>query len=556
MTPEQQEAIKQAQRRRAVANAQERRRAAQGITPEQQSAIRRAQQRLAIQRAQASLDKGQTTAEPTQERGFGAALYDNVIGNPDDGVQSYGESLGTWLNRAGESMTLGLGGDELSGAVYAPAKRALAAVGLGGDAEASYESERDRFRANEEGMSGVGKFSADVTGSVVPAILGLGVVKAAPTIWGAIGRGAGLGATAGGTQGFMEGEGGFSDREVSGGIGAGAGAVVGGAIPPAAAFGKQVYRTAQGAFRNSRIGKEIGDQFGVSPEAGRVVSRLVGEENPAAMQDAIRRAGPNAMLADASPNMSGMLDASMRNPAPGAAVARTRVDDRAAEASYGVIDALTGGKSGPRMPPVATQRAMGAAARGKVHPLYEKAYNTAIDYSAPEGRAIEDIVSRIPAGKAQKAIQSASERMAYDGLPNAQIMASIGDDGKVVFSEMPNVMQLDYIKRAFDEIAEDGKDAVTGKLSSDGAFAARIAKDLREAVKEAVPEYGEALSAASTDIRSRAAVRAGQSLLRPQTTVEDAAEAIADATPAELRAMREGVLGQVDHIMGNVRAVG
>src|SRR5690606_447481 len=48
----------------------------------------------------------QAETEVAQERGFGAALYDNIIGNPDDGVQSYGEQLGTWLNRAGESMTL------------------------------------------------------------------------------------------------------------------------------------------------------------------------------------------------------------------------------------------------------------------------------------------------------------------------------------------------------------------------------------------------------------------------------------------------------------------
>ncbi len=117
-------------------------------------------------------------------------------------------------------------------------------------------------------------------------------------------------------------------------------------------------------------------------------------------------------------------------------------------------------------------------------------------------------------------------------------------------------MQLDYIKRAFDGLAEDGKDAITGRLSSDGAFASRIAKDIREATADAAPDYRAALSTASGDIRERAAVRTGSTLLRPNTTVEDAAEAIAGATPAEIRAMQTGVRGQIDHVLGNVRAVG
>tara|TARA_R110000851_G_scaffold326597_1_gene495440 strand:- start:542 stop:1432 length:891 start_codon:yes stop_codon:yes gene_type:complete len=120
---------------------------------------------------------------------------------------------------------------------------------------------------------------------------------------------------------------------------------------------------------------------------------------------------------------------------------------------------------------------------------------------------------------------------------------------------MPNTMMADYIKRAFDSVAEDSKDAITGRMSADGSFANRIARDLRGAIADAVPAYDEALSAASTDIRNRAAVQTGQRLLDRQTTIEDMAGAIADATPAELRAMRQGVRSQIDHIMGNVRAV-
>ena len=57
--------------------------------------------------------KNDAVAQP--KRGIGAALYDNLIGS-DDGVNSVGEKIGTLLGMGGESMTLGLVGDEASAA--------------------------------------------------------------------------------------------------------------------------------------------------------------------------------------------------------------------------------------------------------------------------------------------------------------------------------------------------------------------------------------------------------------------------------------------------------
>jgi hypothetical protein len=473
---------------------------------------------------------------------LGAALFDNIIGS-DDGVQSYGEDFGTWLNRAGESMTLGTVGDEASAAVTSA---------LTGRA---YGDELERFRQNEENMSGAARLSADLFGAIAPAALGVGAIRAAPTLARGVMRGMGLGAGAGATQGFMEGEGGFQNRAASGGIGGLFGGLLGGAIPGVAAGVGQVYRAGQGAARNSRVGNQIGAALNVTPETGRVLGRVIGEEDPTAMRAALDQAGPSAMLADVSPGAGGSLDAAMRSPTPGAALARGRVDARAEATTAGVLDALDGGRMGPSIPPLANQSARAASARPIINPLYQKAYDTRINYDTPEGRAVEDILTRAPRGLVRSAVQQANDRMIYDGFPNQQIMAQIGDDGSVVFDEMPNTMMADYIKRAFDEVAEASKDSITGRMSPDGAFANRVARDLRGALADAVPGYDEALQAASTDIRSRAAVRTGQTLLATNTTIEDMAEAIADATPAELRAMRQGVRSQIDHVMGNVRAV-
>ncbi|OZG69842.1 hypothetical protein BTA51_29140, partial [Hahella sp. CCB-MM4] len=134
--------------------------------------------------------------------------YDNLVGDPNDGVQSYGESLGTWINRAGESATLGLAGDEASAAMYSTLR--------GTD----YDAELQRLRQNEENMSGLGRLSADLVGAAVPALLGVGAVgTAARGLGGRFAAGLGFGAASGAGYGFMEGEGGFGDRAQSAALG-------------------------------------------------------------------------------------------------------------------------------------------------------------------------------------------------------------------------------------------------------------------------------------------------------------------------------------------------
>lgn len=525
------------------------------MTPEQQRAIAlaKARKRLADQQKTAQSPRApqiagdtivppppgpdgyQPTPEPTLDQRIGGFL---------EGVRQPLEAFNTGFT----NMYMLGGMDELRGGIDA------AMTGRGySDAVTEARQDMQGMRDENPALSTAGGIIGAVASPVAQAAM-----KVFPAT-GSLGRqvvaggvtGAGLGAT----QGFMEGEGGIPSRfrnaaymsAIGGGLGAG--------FPVVARGVGHLYRAGQGALRNSRISRDIGDSLGISPQAGRVVSDMVGIEDGVAMQDALRRAGPDAMLGDASPSMGMNLRGAMQTPNPGSGVARQRVDQRAGDAYYDIMDALSGGKQGPQMPPVAAQRHMSQQARGGINDAYQRAYKTPIDYTSEAGRRIEDIVDRLPPSTAKKAIDRATDRMIYDGAPSPQIMASIADDGAVTLTQKPNVIQLDYLKRAFDEIAEDGKDAVTGRLSSDGAFASRIARDLREAVADAVPEYRNALSTAATDIRQRAAVRTGGELLRPQTTIEQAAEAIADATPAELRAMRQGVMGQIDHTLGNVRAV-
>lgn len=156
--------------------------------------------------------------EIVPERGLGAKLYDNIIGS-DDGVQSYGESLGTWLNRAGESATLGLVGDEA-------AAFADDLVGRG-----DYDERLNFYRQNEANMSPGGRLSADIVGALVPTLTGAGAIGSVSSVPARMGIGAGLGAASGASIGFMEGEGGFDDRLEGAGMQGVVGGLLGGAIP-------------------------------------------------------------------------------------------------------------------------------------------------------------------------------------------------------------------------------------------------------------------------------------------------------------------------------------
>jgi hypothetical protein len=506
------------------------------MTPEQEKALALARARK--RRAEA---QGASPTEPT-ERGWGQAIYDNVVGDPTDGVQSYGESLGTWLNRGGETMTLGLVGDEASAAAYSA---------LPGR---TYEGELDRFRTNEDNMSGMGKLSADIVGALAPGAVGLRLASAARSLPGTVARGMGFGAAAGGTQGFMEGEGDLSNRMMNAGIGAGLGGALGGVIPLLGAGIQRGVRALSDMRRAGNVGTEIGSQLGVSNNAGRVVGDLLSPEDPAAMRAAMGTAGPRAMLADASPTTGAMLDATLRSPTMGARLAGERVSGRAATAGDEIIDALSGGMQGPRQGVASAMEGIRTGTAGARSTAYDAAYSKPIDYASEAGAKLLDGASpRIPG----EAISYANRLMKLRGEQSGQIMASIADDGTVTFTRPPDVRQWDYIKQALDGLAEsgDGAGALGGQTRMGSAYQG-LAREIRDGVAKLVPEYRDALDTAADAITRRNAVKFGADLLSTNVTTEEALAEIATATGGQKAAMRDGLRGQVDEIIGNVKAVG
>ena len=410
---------------------------------------------------------------------------------------------------------------------------------------------RDRQKLTEE-QHPTASMAGKVTGALAPGALATKFIAGARTLPGMVGQGMGWGAAGGGLQGFLEGEGGFRERMDDAWKTALLGGGVGGLAPLVGAGLKHAWRSGAEALRNSRVGSQVGKDLGTSNTTGRVLADIIGADDEAAMRAALARGGPNAMLADVSPQATGALDMAMRSPIPAARDAARAVEGRAAAAYDDVTRALDTAMGTPTGIKTAQDAIVTGSAPAR-KAAYDAAYAAPIDYSTDAGaKLLDEITPRIP----KEAIGYANRLMRARGEKSAQIMASIADDGTVTFTSPPDVRQWDYIKQGLDMMAETGEGAgALGGQTRLGSAYQGLAREVRDAVGELVPEYKAALGVASDAISERKAVEFGSKLLRTSTTPEMAAEAIKDATPSELVAMRQGVRSQIQNVLGDVRKV-
>lgn len=150
-------------------------------------------------------------------------VLDNVVGL-DNGVMSPGEKVGTALNAAGESLTLGLVGDEAAAGFDSM-------IGLG-----RYDDRLKHYRGNQEAFREqhpMASFAAEVAPALVPGMGGAKMVQALTSKLGRAGAGAALGALSGLVYGAAEGEGGAENRIKQGAATAALGGLIGGAAPKA-----------------------------------------------------------------------------------------------------------------------------------------------------------------------------------------------------------------------------------------------------------------------------------------------------------------------------------
>lgn len=375
-----------------------------------------------------------------------------------------------------------------------------------------------------------------------------------PNVLRAAGTGGLLGATEGAVYGAGQGEGaGRVESATTGGlIGGLLGGTLGGAAPLIAAGAENVI----GRFRRSDVAK-IATDLGISREAATVIKNTFDQGGDiAAARAALQRAGKEGMLADAGYAAQALLDASAATGGRAGQIAREAVEGRmtrTGEALDTTLDTVLGpAPLGPKTA-VAEIAAKSEPARALA---YGKAYQTPIDYASPQGMKIEEVLARVSPDDLIAGIVEANKEMRSRGEVNQQIMAVLGADGNVEFlREMPNVQQLDEIKKALQKIAYDNTDDF-GRLTGTGQRYARLAGELRDAVSDAVPDYGTAVSLGGDKLAEERAFMLGRDLLSTRTEIEDVGLELGKKPSADqIAAAKSGLRSYVAKVLGDVRMV-
>jgi hypothetical protein len=376
--------------------------------------------------------------------------------------------------------------------------------------------------------------------------------------------GAGLvgGSTEGGIYGYGEGTT-PQERGYESAVGAAFGGVTGGLLGAATPLAEAGVRNVVSLFRRSDIAT-IAATLGISANAARVIKNTF--EMGGDMQTAIARveqAGAQGIIGDAGEAAQALLDATAASGPAGSAAVRGPLDARMTEVSENLDTGLTGLLGQPAEGPVTAVREIMDASRAQRTSAYDAAYTAPIDYASPAGQNIENIVlNRVEPSILMSAIREANAEMADRGLTNQQIMARVLPDGSVQFVEMPNVRQLDELKKGLRKLATAAKNS-EGMVVIDTPESlryARQANDLGAAIVDATGgaqgPYAAATRIGGDTIQERNAYELGETLLSPRTRVEAVRlELGPNPSDAQVAAAKRGLRTRINQIVGDVKRI-
>jgi len=429
--------------------------------------------------------------------------------------------------------------------------------GTFGDRYEAYRAKERRDVEKFRETDPVKAYGAEIAGAIPTAMLPMGQVGRLAQ-GGSLGArtiaGAGVGAAQGGAYGLGVGEGDPQQQAES----AAQGALMGGAAGAAApAIGYAAKKVIGGPIKNiaNRITSGRNASAAKMPRAAHEIMQEVMQADDSltgAGAARIKAAGPQAMLADAGPNATSLLDTAVQGSGKAATIARQAVDARVAGASKQIRSALDDALGAPKgLRETANNIAQSTS--GARSDAYDAAYETFIDYGSKSGKKIEDTLGRVPSRLLKKAVDEANDEMVAFGGKNAQIAVDLAEDGSFkAFKTMPNVQQLDHIKRALQNIGYENLDQF-GRPTSAARRAQKLAQDLRGALGEASPAYNQATKAGADKIAMDQALDIGRKALRPGTTREIIAEASKGMSPAEHDMAIQGIRTHLDESLSNVK---
>lgn len=416
--------------------------------------------------------------------------------------------------------------------------------------------ERLRGRIQTAQTAYPGMFTAgEVAGSVAalaPAG-GLAVAKAPASMAGRVVGGVTAGGAGGAIEGAVSGYGrGETPQErqseaVEGGVVGGiSGGVLGGAAPLAAAG----LRNMAEYLRRSDVGI-IAQELGISKPSARIVKGYLENEDFDAAERVLMELGGDGMLADAGESSAQLLDTAMATGGKALRQGRDAVTARTTASQSAISDTFNRTLGLP-----VGVKSAGKTIAKKTAPARKKAFDRAfaqpVDYASEGGMAIEAVLDRVPPKTLRKAIDEANEAMQEASTRNMQILADIADDGSVTFREMPNVQQLHEIKIALQSQVELND---VGQMTAGSRRAQRLAGDLRDLLGKNVQGYSTAMRLGGDKIAQSNALGMGRKVLTDSVSVEDVAELMDGASPAQREAFAVGLRANLEQVMSRVKAV-
>jgi len=253
------------------------------MTPEQQRA-------LALARAQR---KRAEAAQP--QRSFGQMIKENVLGDNDPTTQNFGEKVGTFLNKAGESMTMGLIGDEASAAV----EGLIPGVDRN-ERQQFYRDQESQFEQSNPGLA----LTADIGGAMVAPLGAIGAVGRSASALKRVAASSAASGGMGATYGFMEGEDGNRAQSAvdTGSLAAAAGAAVpiaGGALQKllnARASSRTIKEAARGAPTTEEGFQQASTAYRAIDDAGLSIKPDVLQNRTSAIAQMLKEGGADPII--------------------------------------------------------------------------------------------------------------------------------------------------------------------------------------------------------------------------------------------------------------------
>jgi hypothetical protein len=498
--------------------------------------------------------KSGTLAEPSPERLAQQAEIDQTA--EDRMVLDSNGGVANWLTKGVQGLPfIGEYSDEVTGALGGAVGALTGDASLGDRAMGRQRAVQNAMDRQNPKTSMALQMAGGVLGSIpLAAAAGPSLLANAPaTMLGKTIGGIGLGAVSGGIEGAVSGYGAGNDGDrlasakSRGILGAGLGAVVGGAAPILGAGVRALVERAKGMDVTT-----IAKTFGISRDAAIALKPDLEALDFGTASKALQTAGPEAMLADAGISTREALDAAITGGGKAARIGVDAVSGRAAESGGRlgkVMDVILGVPRGVK----AVSKGIAARTAPARKKAYDVAYKTPIDYAADTGRNIEEVLGRVDGETLSAAVKEANSAMRAEGIKNQQIMAILDSKGDVTFKEMPNVQQLDEIKKGLDAVARAETDELTGKISGKGLRAKKLAGELRSALGEAAPAYKTAVRLGGDKIATETAMDTGRKLFTPGMTRERVAEVMKDASIESKDAARQGIREYVDDTLARVR---